>query len=323
MSRSEELLSVWKEHANIGYVPYAFTDTDLVLKPKYINERPEGVDGYDWFGVHWTYQPEADSMMVPPGSLPLISDITKWEEQVTFPDLSQYDWASYGAEETANWDRENKVSIVMIKNGIFERSHHLLGFENALEAMYEEPEAYKALVDRITDYKVELVKIVGTYYKPQIIMMHDDFGANDRMMISLETWREFFKDSLSRVVSTAHEYGMVYEHHSCGHIEPLIGDLIEVGVDSLNPLQRPCNDIEKIKREYGGKITLVGGFASQAVIDNPGATDADKWADIKYAYDVLAPGGGYASFPIIIDYKNNIRHFVKMHKELCDKYANT
>ncbi len=323
MSRSNELLRVWTEHANIGYVPCAFTDGDLVLKPKHINERPEGEDGYDWFGVHWTYQPENDSMMLTPGVPHLISDITRWEEQVTFPDLSQYDWETYGKEETKNWDRENKYSEIMIKNGCFERSHHLMGFEAALMAMYEEPEAYKGLISRIADYKCELIRIIGIYYKPQIIMMHDDYGANDRMLMSLDMWREFFKEPLARLVSTAHEYGMAYEHHSCGHIEEIIGDLIEIGVDALNPLQRPCNDIVKIKKEYGGKITLIGGFSSQTVIDNPSATEEEKCADIEYAYETLAPGGGYVSFPIIIDYKTNISYFVKMHQKLARKYANT
>ena len=322
MSRREELVRVFREHANIGYVPCAFTDADLVLKPKCINERPEMQDGYDWFGVHWTYQPGVD-MMVTPGSKPLISDVTKWREQVTFPDLTQYDWPSIAAEETKNWDRENKYSVVMIKNGCFERTHHLMGFEEVLMALLEEPEAYKELLNAICDYKVELIKIIGTYYKPDVIMMHDDYGANDRMMMSLDTWREFFKEPLSRLVATAHEYGMVYEHHSCGHIEPIISDLIEIGVDAINPLQRPCNDIEKIKKLYGGKITLIGGFSSQAVIEHPNSTEEDILADIENAYNVLAPGGGYVSFPIIIDYKKNIPYFIRVHKKMANQFANT
>lgn len=320
MSRKDELLKVWTEHANIGYVPCGFTDYNFLRHPKCVNERPEGHDGYDWFGVHWTYEPATNAPMVSLDHPYLISDVTEWESQVTFPDLTQYDWESSAAEETTAWDRENKLSVVMLINGTFERSHHLMGFENALMAMYEEPEAYGALLDRIADYKCDLIRIVAKYYKPDIVMMHDDYGANDRMLMSPETWREFIKPRLARLVATAHECGLVYEHHSCGHIEPIIGDLVEIGVDALNPLQRPCNDIEKIKKEYGGKITLVGGFSSQTVIENPNSTPEEIDADIQYAYDVLAPGGGYASFPVVIDMGKFAPKLVKKHMQIAKNY---
>lgn len=311
----EEILKVWSEHKNIGYIPSPFLDCDFIRHPESVNERPEGHDGYDWFGVHWTYQPETKSPMVTPGNPPLITDITKWEQQVTFPDLSKIDWAAYAEKETKNWDRENKYSQIMLINGCFERSHHLLGFENALMAMYEEPEAYQALVDRIAEYKCELIRYVVKYYKPDILMMHDDYGANDRMLMSPDLWREFIKEPLSRLVATAHECGVLYEHHSCGHVEPIIGDLIEIGVDAINPLQRPCNDIEKIKKLYGGKITLIGGVSSQGVLENPSSTQEEIEADIRYAYETLAPGGGYICFPVLIDKTKVMPNLLKAHAQ--------
>lgn len=320
MNRRDELLRVWKEHANIGYVPCMFTDFNFLRHPKSVNERPEGKDGYDWFGVHWTYDPSTDAPMVSSDHPHVITDITRWEEQVKFPDLSAYDWDAAAAEETAGWDRENKVSAVMLINGTFERSHHLLGFENALMAMYEEPEAYKALLDRIADYKCELIRVVTKYYKPDILMMHDDYGAGDRMLMSPECWREFIKPRLARLVDTAHQCGVVYEHHSCGYVQPIIGDLVEIGVDAINPLQRPCNDIVQIKKDYGGKITLVGGYASQTVLENPDATMEEINADIQYAYDVLAPGGGYVATPIVIDFPKIAPILVKKHLQICKDY---
>ena len=320
MSRRDELLKVWKDHANIGYVPCLYTDYNFLRHPKLVNERPEGKDGYDWFGVHWTYEAATDAPNVSVDRPPVITDITEWESQVKFPDLNQYDWETSAAEETAAWDRENKVSVVMLINGTFERSHHLMGFENALMAMYEEPEAYEALLDRIAEYKCELIRIVAKYYKPDIVMMHDDYGAGDRMMMSLNSWREFIKPRLARLVATAHECGLIYEHHSCGHIEPIIGDLVEIGVDALNPLQRPCNDIVKIKKEYGGKITLVGGFSSQTVIENPKSTPEEIDADIQFAYDTLAPDGGYVALPVLIDTAGFAPKLVKKHMQIGKNY---
>ncbi len=315
-----EMMRVWTEHANIGYVPSPIADCDFIRHPKCVNERPEGHDGYDWFGVHWTYQPETKSPMVTPGRPPVITDITKWEEQVTFPDLSAVDFEGCAAEETKDWDRKNKYSEVMLINGCFERTHHLMGFENVFVAMYEEPEAYQALINRIADYKCELIRHVVRAYRPDILMMHDDYGANSSMMISPEMWREFIKEPLSRLVATAHECGVIYEHHSCGYIEPIIGDLVEIGVDSLNPLQRPCNDIAKIKREYGGKITLVGGVDSQGVIENPASTDEEIAGNIREAYDTLAPGGGYVCFPVVIDVERVLPYLLKAHLKYAYSY---
>ena len=320
MSRRDELLKVWTEHANIGYVPFGFTDVNFLRHPKCVNERPEGQDGYDWFGVHWTYEPMVGAPMITPNHPRVITDITKWEEQVKFPDLQSLDWETGAAEETNGWDRENKVSEVMLINGMFERSHHLMGFENVFIAMFEEPEAYQALIDRICEYKCELVRIVAKYYKPDILMMHDDYGANDRMLMSPAFFRQFFKEPLSRIVKTVHEGGIVYEHHSCGYVEPIIGDLIEIGVDALDCLQRPCNDIRRVKDQFGGKITLVDGFSNQTVLDRPESTLEEIYADIQYAYDVLAPGGGYVSFPLIVNGAHLIPKLIEKHMQICCNY---
>lgn len=88
MTKREEILEVYR-HKNTGYVPCFFTDMD-VLKPAYINERPEGKDGQDWFGVEWEYVPAAMAPMVKPGTQRL-TDITKWKEEVIFPDLDAID----------------------------------------------------------------------------------------------------------------------------------------------------------------------------------------------------------------------------------------
>lgn len=316
MSRKDELLRVWK-HENIGYIPCVWRDYNF-LKPKYVNERPEGKSGQDWFGVDWTYEPSSEAPMVTPGSKKL-TDITKWKEQVTFPDLKQYDWVKYGAEETAAWDRENKVSMVMIINGCFERTHALMGFEDALLAMMTEPEAYHGLINAIADYKVELIGIIAKYYKPDIIMMHDDYGSSKSTFMSPATWREFIKKPLTRLVAAAHENGLIYEHHSCGYIEPIIGDLVEIGVDSLNPIQ-VFNDQAAIKEKYQGKLTFVGGFDSQGVLNKSGVTEDEIRTDVRRAYETLAPGGGYASLAVAIG-TGYVPALLKEHAVLVNAFA--
>lgn len=298
-TKREQLLEVYK-HRNTGYVPCFFTDFDF-SKPAAINERPEGLEGgKDWFGVEWTFVPEAGAPMVTPGTQRL-SDITKWREELVMPDLKQYDWETLAKEETDKWDRENKISFMMLINGPFERMHALMGFEDALVAMYEEPEEFKALISAICDYKEELIGIIGKYYKPDVLCMHDDFGSNDNLLMSADMWREFLKEPTRRMVKAVQDQGILYEHHSCGYIEPIFDDLVELGIDAIDPLQI-TNDCRGLKDKYQDRVTFVGGFDSQNVFDKIGVTEEEIRAEVARTYAEMAPGGSFVAFPLTVTF---------------------
>ena len=299
MTRREQLLEVYA-HKNIGYVPNFFADIKCT-KPPTMNERYEGIEGgKDWFGVEWQFVPEAGAPMVKPGTQ-VITDITKWREQVIFPDLEAIDWAAAAAAETASWDKENKICYLMLINGMFERTHALMGFEDAFVAMYEEPEEYQALVDAITDYKIRLIEIMGEYYKPDVLCFHDDYGANDRMLISPDLWRQFFKEPLRRVVEATHKAGILYEHHSCGYIEPIFEELVEIGIDAIDPMQI-SNPVRELKNKFHDKVTFVGGYDTQNVFDRPGVTEEEIRNEVRRTLYELAPGGSYVSFPLSLTF---------------------
>ena len=298
MNKHDQLLEVYR-HKNTGYIPCFFTDFDF-SKPAAINERPEGQSGKDWFGVDWTFVPEAGAPMVTPGTQRL-TDIAKWREELDFPDLASIDWEKSAAEETAGWDRENKLSFLMIINGPFERMHALMGFEDALCAMYERPDDFKALIGSVTDYKVELIRIVGKFFKPDILEMHDDFGHQNSLMMSPEMWREFCEEPTRRIIEAVHEEGIIYEHHSCGFIEPIFDDLAGLGIDAIDPLQ-PSNDVRALKDRYQDRVTFVGGFDTQGVFDKPGVTEEEIRAEVRRAYALLAPGGSFVGFPLTITF---------------------
>lgn len=297
MTRREELLQVY-HHKDIHYVPCFFTDFDF-SQPEEIHERPkEG--GRDWFGVEWEFVPAVMAPMVKPGTKRL-TDICNWKEELVFPNLKSVDWEAAAARETAGWDRENKISYMMLINGIFERTHALMGFEDALCAMYEEPEAYKELIDRITDYKVELIGIIGKYYKPDVLCFHDDYGSNDRMLMSVELWEEFFKEPLKRVIEETHRQGIIYEHHSCGYIEPIFDQLVELGIDAIDPLQI-SNPVRQLKDKYQDRVTFVGGYDNQNVFDKVGVTEEEIRGEVRRILKELAPGGSFVAFPLTVTY---------------------
>ncbi len=315
MSRRDELLEVYR-HKNTGYVPCFFTDFN-VSRPMAIDERAEQ-GGKDWFGVDWTFVPEVMAPMVTPGTK-VITDITKWKEQVTFPDLSQYDWEKLAAEETKDWDRENKISYVMLINGIFERTHALMGFEDALVAMYEHPDEYKELVDAITDYKVEVIKIIGQYYKPDVLACHDDFSSEDRLFMSIDMWREFFKEPTQRLIDATHEQGMIYEQHCCGYVYPIFDDLVEMGIDAIEPLQVK-NPLREMKDKYQDRVTFAGGYDVQQVYDKVGVTEEEIREETKRVMDLMAPGGSFVAFPLSITF-DYVPIFIDEHMKHAFSYG--
>ncbi len=304
MSRHEILLRAYRDHQRIGHVPNLCTDFDFTLIPA-MKERPVNPDGSegtgrDWFGCFWEYVPEQRaSMVIDTPDKKVITDITKWKEQVFFPDLTKIDWERAAYEDTKSWDRENKLSLVMLINGVFERSHELMGFEDAFVAMYEEPKAYRELLDALCQYKIDCIKIIGKYWKPDILNAHDDYGANDRMLMSVPMWEEFLKENLQKVIDATHEAGMLYEHHSCGYIEPIFGQLVQMGADAIDPLQI-TNPIRELKDKYQDRITFCGGFDNQGVFDKAGVTEEEVRKEVRRTYDLMAPGGSFVAYPLII-----------------------
>ena len=244
-----------------------------------------------------------------PGAFPLcdnmhkvIKDVAHWRDYVEAPDIVLGDtaWEEYIAK-AERVDRHEQFVTATVFNGIFEKAHFMLGLEDTMIAMYEEPEAYKELIDRITDYKVELIGIIGKYYKPDVLCFHDDYGSNDRMLMSVELWEEFFKEPLKRVIEETHRQGIIYEHHSCGYIEPIFDQLVELGIDAIDPLQI-SNPVRQLKDKYQDRVTFVGGYDNQNVFDKVGVTEEEIRGEVRRILKELAPGGSFVAFPLTVTY---------------------
>ena len=147
------------------------------------------------------------------------------------------------------------------------------------------------------EYKLKCIDLTYKYLKPDIIHMHDDWGTNDNMFFSPEIWREFIKPIEKRLADRIHEYGMIYMHHSCGFIQQIIPDLVEIGVDAINPMMVK-NDIDGIMEQYGDKITVMGGVDSQTM--EILATPEDTKRIVREAMDKYVNKGRYLPFIIPI-----------------------
>jgi uroporphyrinogen decarboxylase len=263
----------------------------------------EGTDGYghtiDCFGISWDYNPGDEGPMVTKGTKRLDS-IVDWRETLSMPDCESWDWEACAAKDTASWDRENKISSVIIVNGLFEQFHALTGFEDALCYLLTEPEAVEDFLDALTRYRIRQIELIAKYYKPDKIQFHDDYGQTSNTFMSMDVWRRLFKPQLKKIIDAVHEHGILYEHHSCGYIVPLIEDFIELNMDALNPLQVQNNPYE-LKKKHTKELCFVGGFDNQGILDRPGATYEERIKEIRYRVELMAPGGSWVAHPVMLD----------------------
>lgn len=281
------------KHKEPYWIPNNITDCDIVLQQA-VQERYEGTtEGKDEFGVEFVYDKESRGPVVRPG-YKTFDEIEEWHNLV-FPDLENRDWEALAAKDTANWDRENKFSIVQLYNGMFERAHIMMGFQEVLMALLEEPEEMEAWFKAFTDYRCALIKKIAQYYKPDAIMIFDDYGAKQSMMFSPSIWREMIKPQLKRMVDTAHECGMFYILHGCGYYKPIFPDIVELGVDGVHPVQ-VSNDPMELKEKYGKDICFCGGFDNVDILDNEHCTEEQTREEVRRVLTDLAPGGSYLAW---------------------------
>ena len=170
-----------------------------------------------------------------------------------------------------------------------------MGFEDVLCALLEEPEIMEDWFRKFTDYRIRLIRQIGKYYKPDAIMIFDDYSAKESMMMSLTTWRELIKPQIQRMVETAHEMGMFYILHCCGYMRPMIEDFIEMRVDAVHPVQ-VSNNPRELKEKYGKDLCFCGGFNNVEILDREDVTEEECREEIRNVLTNVAPGGSYIAW---------------------------
>lgn len=308
-------------HGIPEFVPCFYTDVcRFQAYPE--GERYCGLNsGKDWFGVEWVYEPNVHAPM-PVHGKELLHDILNWREVVKFPDLEAIDWKKQAATDIRTdfmgmirgeglvpyADGHSVLEVdgvrnCMVINGMFERLHAFMGFENALVALIMEPEECFEFFSAMADFKIAYFKKIVEHYPVDVINAHDDYGTNAGPMMSVALWRELIKPNLKRMVDACHEMGVLYQHHSCGFVEPFIPEMVDIGVDALDPLQSCNTNLPELKKKYGSKITFCGGFDNLGVLERPGVTVGEIKAEYRRVIDSLAPGGSYIVYPITATYE--------------------
>ncbi len=300
MINAKENILMAYHHQEPIWVPSKYLDSNICV----YTASQEGAHGYglgqiDCFGVSWDFMPGMEGQMVSRGTK-VIEDIEDWREVLTIPDPETWDWENAAARDTASWDRKNKIQEVIMINGLFEQVHSLTGFEDALVYLLTEQEALEDLLDALVQFRIRQIQLIKKYYNPDKITFHDDYGEAKNMFMKIDLWRELFKPRLKKIIEAVHGEGMLYEHHSCGYIAPLIPEFIDIGMDALNPIQIQ-NHPRELKEQYGRNLCFVGGFDNQHVLDRPGVTTEERKAELERCIKEMAPGGSWVAHPVMID----------------------
>ena len=312
----ENLLKVFN-HEMPEYLP-RMQDTAFMMFPFDWSSSME--PEFDAWGVRWIPVP-LSGQMVDEKTPPVIKEMSHWRDYLKVPDPYELcdDWEAMGKARSAHWNRETQMGALVMLEGHFERMHSLYGFENSLMSLYDEDDegAVRDLFTEITNYKIKCLEIAKKYFDPDIIVYHDDWGHSRNMFFAPEVWRSMIKPYFKIVVEKCHELGMKFELHSCGHIQEVVEECAEIGIDSIQTLMYPQNDIRYVKKVIGDKVVIRGGYDGQNIL-RPDVSDEAKRATILDSLSVLAPGGNH--IPYYYSFGKDPEHSLKVFADTVAEY---
>lgn len=192
--------------------------------------------------------------------------------------------------------------------GPFEQASELRGREKFYMDIASKPELVTLLVKKCTDVIVRANEIFLNTIGKDIDFFEipgDDYAANNHLIISPQSFQQIFKPELARIIKPIKEFrrDLPVAFHSDGAITKIIPDLVEIGLDILNPLEPlPATDWKAIKDEYGDQLCFMGGIDLREAMNG---TKEDVTADVKRCLDIFGKGGGYILTPA-----NHLQHDV-------------
>lgn len=165
---------------------------------------------------------------------------------------------------------EGYAVLGVIWSAHFQDACSAFGMEEALIRMMIEPEMFKAVIDRISDFYLQANEIFykATAGKLHAVLIGNDFGSQNGLMVDPESIREFVLPGTRKLVEQAKSYGLKVIHHSCGSIYDIIPDLIDCGVDVIHPIQALAARMEPqgLKDSFGDKVAFCGGVDAQYLL---------------------------------------------------------
>lgn len=275
------------------------------LKPPSIWKREiKEEESYYWFtdewGVKWK-MPKTGGFYYDMVSFPLANagnaddiDDFKWPDP---NDPARFE----GLVETCKYYEENVDATLVLPdrlgNGFLQMGPQLFGFDNWFRMLVSNTKLVEKYLEKYLEFKMQywgsVLSRIGD--KLSVVCELDDLGTQNGPFISLAMYRKYIKPRQKKLFSFIKKNtdAKIY-FHSCGSVYNFIPDLIEAGIDILNPIQYSAKNMEqeKIKKEFGKDLVLWGGgLDTQRIL--PHGSKQEIADEVKRNIDIFAPGGGY------------------------------
>ena len=208
-------------------------------------------------------------------------------ESYTVPNADDYDYSTLPAMADF-WESQGRAYQCGYAAPFY--FHNLLrGLEESLVDPILNPDLTETVIRRIEKFFLEFHRncfeaLRGRKYVTQVT---DDFGSQHGLIIGIDSFRKLYAPSIRKSVDLAKEYGLAVFHHDDGDCRPLLNDLVEIGIDILNPIQWNCGgwDLEWLKRNYGSDICFHSAVDNQETL--PLGSQNDVKAEVHRLLDVL------------------------------------
>jgi uroporphyrinogen decarboxylase len=181
----------------------------------------------------------------------------------------------------------DRFRVFSIGFSLYERAWTLRGMENLMMDFYDNPGFVRELFNAIADYNIAQVEKALTY-DIDAVYFGDDWGSQRGLQMGPKTWREFIAPVLTRMYRAVRAAGKHVFIHSCGGVDELFDDLIDLGVNCFNPFQPEVMDVFVLLDRYRGRLSFHGGLSTQRTL--PYGTPADVRAETLKLLEAGAAG---------------------------------
>ncbi len=257
----------------------------------YGKPEPEYTDAW---GIRWRYIKNDSGVYTEIAEHPLAGDRDRLDT-FKIPDPleeSQYDDFRRKKELYGN----EKWMIGSTQISIFEACWYLRGLDTFMMDMALEPDYSEKLMDKVMPFPLEASR---KYIElgADMVWFGDDVSMQTGMMISVEMWRKYLKQRYAHLFAECKKLNpnIMIAYHSCGQCTEILDDMVEIGLDVLNPLQPMAIDPFETKKRYGKRLALFGGLCVQQVM--PYGSVEDVKNAVEKLTSELGKGGGYILAP--------------------------
>jgi uroporphyrinogen decarboxylase len=169
----------------------------------------------------------------------------------------------------------DRFRVFRIDFSLYERAWILRGMENLMMDFIDNPDFVKDLFNAIADFNIALIK-EALNYDIDAVYFGDDWGQQHGLQMGPNTWREFIKPVLKRMYDTVAGAGKFVMIHSCGDVDELFDDLVEIGLNCFNPFQPEVMDVAALMKQYRGRLAFHGGLSTQKTLPYGSVSDVRR-----------------------------------------------